>query len=516
MVATSQSSSASPDLDETALLSARQISKAFQGNLVLSEVDFDLQRGEIHALVGENGAGKSTLMKILGGVHRPDKGQILLSGRAYQPGSPREAITHGIVVIHQELSLTPHLNTEENIFLGHFPVTPFGTVDRKRIRAETLKLLDRLSVRIDPAQSVRRLSVAQQQMVEIAKALSLNPEVLVLDEPTAVLDDEAARVLFQVLKRLREQNLGIIYISHRIEEIFEIADRVTVLRDGKCTGTANIKEVDQEWLIRRMIGRNLLVHQTARTDGGTVALRVQELSRKGHFEKITFAVKRGEILGLAGLVGAGRSEVAKTIFGLDRATSGSVEIFGKVLKAGNPKDSIEAGLVYVTEDRKADGLFLNRPVIENITAGNLKAFFKFPCLRPKPEWDFALGMLSRFDIRTRGLKSAVRILSGGNQQKVLIARAVGLGPKILILDEPTRGVDIGAKQEIYSIIEGLAAKGIAIILISSEMAELMRLSDNILVLRDGQISANLTRENATEDAIVKAAAFVQAKGGTDE
>ena len=483
---------------------------------MLSEVDFTVQRGEIHALVGENGAGKSTLMKILGGVHRPDRGQISLSGQAFQPRSPREAITHGIVVIHQELSLTPHLNTEENIFLGHYPVTAFGTVDRTRMRTETRKLLHRLSVRINPAKSVRRLSVAQQQMVEISKALSLNPKILVLDEPTAVLDDEAARVLFQVLRRLREQDLGIVYISHRIEEIFELADRVTVLRDGRCTGTAQVKEVDQEWLIRRMIGRNLLIHQSNRNDGGTVALRVQGLSRKGHFENISFTVKQGEILGLAGLVGAGRSEIARTIFGLARASSGSVEIFGKIVKAGNPKDSIKAGLVYVTEDRKADGLFLNRPVIENITAGNFKPFFKFPCLRLKAEWDFAREMISRFDIRTRGLKTPARVLSGGNQQKVLIARAVGLGPKILILDEPTRGVDIGAKQEIYSIIEALAAKGIAIILISSEMAELLRLSETILVLREGHISANLTRETATEDAIVKAAAFVQTKGGTDE
>ncbi len=483
---------------------------------MLSEVDLTVQRGEIHALVGENGAGKSTLMKILGGVHRPDKGQISLSGRAFQPRSPREAIMHGIVVIHQELSLTPHLSTEENIFLGHFPVTAFGTVDRKTIRVETLKLLHRLSVRVDPARSVRRLSVAQQQMVEIAKALSLNPKILVLDEPTAVLDEESTGILFRVLRRLREQDLGIIYISHRIEEIFQIADRVTVLRDGKCTGTANVKDVDQEWLIRRMIGRNVLVHQTARNESGKVALQVRELSRKGQFHNISLAVKEGEILGLAGLVGAGRTEIAKSIFGLTRATSGSIEIFGKPLKPGNPGDSIKAGLVYVTEDRKAHGLFLNRPVIENITAGNLQRFFKFPCLQLKMEWNFAREMISRFDIRTKELKTAVRKLSGGNQQKILIARAVGLGPKILILDEPTRGVDIGAKQEIYTMIEALAKKGIAIILISSEMAELLRLSDSIVVLRDGRISARLTRENATEDAIVKAAAFVQTKGGTDE
>jgi ABC-type sugar transport system ATPase subunit len=512
----SASSSAPIVMDETTLLTARNISKAFQGNLVLSDVDLTVRCGEIHALIGENGAGKSTLMKILGGVHRPDKGQIALSGREFQPRSPREAIAHGIVVIHQELSLTPHLCTEDNIFLGHYPVTPFGTVDRKLMRLETLKLLHRLSVRIDPALSVRRLSVAQQQMVEIAKALSLNPKILILDEPTAVLDDESTEVLFQVLRRLREQNLGIIYISHRMEEIFEIADRVTVLRDGKCTGTAYVKDVNQDWLIRHMIGRNLLIHEAVRIDGGTVALRVQGLSRKGLFDNISFAAKKGEILGIAGLVGAGRTEIAKTIFGLVRASSGSIEIFGKILMPRNPGDAIKAGLVYVTEDRKAHGLFLNRPVFENITAGYLKRFFKFPRLRLKAEWNFVREMISRFDIRMKDMKVPVRTLSGGNQQKVLIARAVGLGPKILILDEPTRGVDIGAKQEIYSMIEGLAAKGIAIILISSEMAELLRLSDVILVLREGRISANLTRESATEDAIMKAAAFDQTKGETDE
>ena len=503
-------------MDDTSLLSARQICKAFQGNLVLNQVDLTVGKGEIHALVGENGAGKSTLMKILGGVYRPDKGQISLSGQAFHPRSPREAITHGIVVIHQELSLTPHLSTEENIFLGHFPVTAFGTVDRKRIRTETLKLLHRLSVRVDPGRPIRHLSVAQQQMVEIAKALSLSPKILVLDEPTAVLDDESTNILFQVLRRLRAQDLGIIYISHRIEEIFSIADRVTVLRDGKCTGTAEVKDVNQDWLIQRMIGRNVLVERPAANDSGKLALQVRNLSRQGHFGGISFAVKQGEVLGLAGLVGAGRTEIAKTIFGLTQPSSGSIAIFGKPLKPGSPGKTIKAGLVYVTEDRKASGLFLNRPVIENITAGGLGRFFKFPCLRLKAEGVFAREMVSRFDIRMRGLKAPVRILSGGNQQKVLIARAVGLGPKILILDEPTRGVDIGAKQEIYSTIKALAAKGLAILLISSELAELLHLSDTIIVLREGRITARLTRDNATEDAIVKAAAFVQPQGGTDD
>jgi ABC-type sugar transport system ATPase subunit len=265
-----------------------------------------------------------------------------------------------------------------------------------------------------------------------------------------------------------------------------------------------------------MIGRDVLVERTAANDSGKLALQVRNLSRQGHFGGISFAVKQGEVLGLAGLVGAGRTEIAKTIFGLATPSSGSIAIFGKPLQPGSPGKTIKAGLVYVTEDRKASGLFLNRPVIENITAGGLGRFFKFPCLRLKAEGVFAREMVSRFDIRTRGLKAPVRILSGGNQQKVLIARAVGLGPKILILDEPTRGVDIGAKQEIYSTIKALAAKGLAILLISSELAELLHLSDTIIVLREGRITARLTRDNATEDAIVKAAAFVQPQGGTDD
>lgn len=510
------STSAPISLNDTALLTARHICKAFEGNLVLSEVDLTVHRGEIHALVGENGAGKSTLMKILGGVHRPDKGQISLSGSAFQPRSPREAITSGIVTIHQDLSLTPDLCTEDNVFLGHFPVTTLGTVDRRLIRNQTLKLLDRLSVRIDPARPVRRLSVAEQQMVEIAKALSLNPKILILDEPTAVLGVENTVVLFQVLRRLRDQDLGIIYISHRIEEIFKIADRVTVLRDGKCSGTAYVKDVDEEWLIRRMIGRNLLTHQPTRGDGGEIALRARNLTREQHFYQVSFIVKKGEILGLAGLVGAGRTEIAKTIFGLAKPSSGSIEVLGESLKPGSPSAAIKAGLVYVTEDRKAQGLFLNRPVIENITAGNVSRFFKFPCLRLGAEWSFARRTISNFDIRAKNLNAPVRSLSGGNQQKVLISRALGLEPKILILDEPTRGVDIGAKQEIYSLIEKLVAGGVAIVLISSEMAELLRLSDRILVLREGHVTGSLTRETASEDAIMKAAAFAQTRGAIDE
>ena len=488
------------------LLEARSISKSFEGNLVLSDIDLAVFPGEIHAVVGENGAGKSTLMKILGGVYQPDQGHLFLAGQEFQPRAPKEAIDHGIVVIHQELSLTPHLSTEENIFLGHYPVTPFGTVDRKKMRRDTLTLLRRLSIELEPSRPISQLSVAQQQMVEIAKALSRNPKVLILDEPTAVLDDENAKVLFQVLKRLREQRLGMIYISHRLEEVFGVADRATVLRDGKCTGTSPVSKINQEWLIGRMIGRNLLVHEPRPLTLGKTVLRVQNLSRRNHFYNVSFSVTQGEILGLAGLVGAGRTEIARTIFGLAQADAGLIEVFGRRVKFRHPIDAIKAGLGYVTEDRKTQGLFLNRPVIENITMGSVQRFFKFPALRRDIEWQFARKMVSALDIRATNLKAAIRTLSGGNQQKVLLARSLGLQPKLLILDEPTRGVDISAKQEIYATIEKLTTETIGILLISSDTEELLRLSDKIVVLREGHVTANLTRQNATENAIVEAAA----------
>jgi ABC-type sugar transport system ATPase subunit len=494
------------DSNSAPLLEARSVSKSFESNLVLDGIDLAVFPGEIHAVVGENGAGKSTLIKILGGVYRPDQGRLFLGGQSFEPKTPKEALDHGIVVIHQELSLTPHLSTEENIFLGHYPVTSIGTVDRKKMRQDTIALLQRLSIDLDPSCSTSRLSIAQQQMVEIAKALSRKPKVLILDEPTAVLDEENARVLSQVLKRLRQERLGLIYISHRLEEVFAAADRVTVLRDGKCTGTSLVREVTQEWLINRMIGRNLPVHEPRDSKLGKTVLHVQNLSRGRHFYNVSFSITEGEILGLAGLVGAGRSEIARTLFGLARADTGSIEVLGRSVKFRHPTEAIRAGLGYVTEDRKTQGLLLNRPVIENITIGGIHRFCRFRILRRDKEWKFARDMVSALDIRTNNLKAPVRTLSGGNQQKVLFARSLGLEPKLLILDEPTRGVDIGAKQEIYATIDRLTKEGIAILLISSDMEELLRLSDRIVVLRQGRVTAHLARQTATENAILEAAA----------
>ncbi|MEX2542058.1 MAG: sugar ABC transporter ATP-binding protein [Trueperaceae bacterium] len=491
-------------------LQARGVSKSFEGNTVLREVDLAVASGEIHAVVGENGAGKSTLMKILGGVYAPDSGNLAIANQPYRPRSPKDAIDHGLVVIHQEFSLTPHLSAEENIFLGHYPVTRYGTVDRRAMRERTLQLLERLSIRIDPGTPVTSLSVAQQQMVEIAKALSLDARALILDEPTAVLDEENVEVLFRVLRRLREEGLAIVYISHHLEEIFEIADKVTVLRDGAKTGSADVNEIDHDWLVARMIGRGFPDHRSQSRKHGEVALEVSGLTRKGKFEDISFFVRRGEIVALAGLVGAGRSEIAQAIFGLHRPDAGTMRVFGRVRRIRNPGAATRLGIAYTPEDRKSHGLFLNRPTSENITMSVLKRFYRFPIMRLRHERAFVERMVASLDVRLPGLGAEVRNLSGGNQQKVLLARSLAAEPKILLLDEPTRGVDIGAKQEIYDFIEQLVGQGMAIVLISSEMEEILRLADRIIVLRRGRIARTMDRTEASEDAMMKAAALSQA------
>lgn len=489
------------------LIQAKGMTKSFSGNTVLKDVDLSVHRSEIHAIVGENGAGKSTLIKLLGGVHTPDRGELHVNGEAATFSSPRHSIRRGIAVIHQEFSLTPHLSAEENIFLGHFPTTPAGAVDRKRVRQRALELLERLSVGVNPATTVNRLSIAQQQMVEIAKALSLDAEVLILDEPTAVLDEDNVSTLFGVLRRLKKQGLGIIYISHHLEEIFDIADRVTVLRDGLKTGEGAVADVDHDWLVQHMIGREFPEHESAKRSHGDVALSVNNLTVHGLFEDISFEARTGEIVGLSGLVGAGRTEIAQTIFGLRRADSGTIHVFGEKRRIRSSRDAIGLGIGYVTEDRKAQGLFLNRPVLENLTMSSLKRFFTGLYLRLDKERSYGRELAGTLDIRLHDLKDEVTRLSGGNQQKVLIARSLAAEPRILLLDEPTRGVDIGAKQEIYQFIQRMIDRGLAIVLISSELEEILRLSDRVIVLRKGKIAKRLSREDATEESIMKAAAL---------
>jgi ABC-type sugar transport system ATPase subunit len=489
------------------LLHAKGVGKSFVGNRVLADVDLEVSAGGVHAIVGENGAGKSTLIKILGGIHQPDAGEIIVDGVPLRLRSPRDALAAGIVVIHQELSLAPDLSAEENIFLGRFPRTAFGTIDRRAVRKRVSALFDQLDIGIEPDQRIGALSIAQQQMVEIAKAISVEARILVLDEPTAVLDEQRVATLFSVVERLRAQGLGIVFISHHLEEIFRIADRVTVLRDGRVTGCAPAADVDQDWLIGRMIGRDFPTRSPHAHKTGRAALQIDGLSVSGEFSDVTLTVGEGEIVGLAGLVGAGRTEVARTIVGLSHPAAGSISIFGKRVKIRNPNVAARLGIAYVTEDRKTQGLLPNRSVRENITISNLRRFATAGILRLSTEGRYVRRLITDLDVRLSGPGVEIRTLSGGNQQKVLIGRALTVGPRILILDEPTRGVDIGAKQEIYELIERLVVGGMAVLLISSEMEEVLRLSDRVVVLRRGRVAATLARFEASESAIMKAAAL---------
>jgi ABC-type sugar transport system ATPase subunit len=489
------------------LLRAVGVGKAFVGNRVLDGVDLDVMPGEVHAIVGENGAGKSTLIKILGGVYQQDDGQLMVDGEARRFRSPREARAAGVVVIHQELSLAPSLSAEENIFLGRFPRNALGVVDRVLMRARVRQVFEQLGTTIAPQDIVGTLSIAQQQMVEIAKAISVDARILVLDEPTAVLDENRVEVLFTTIERLREKGLGIVFISHHLEEIFRIADKVTVLRDGCVTGFAKVAEVDQDWLVARMIGRSFAAHEPHMRKIRQPALSIKNLSVPGEVSDITLTVSEGEIVGLAGLVGAGRTELARSLIGLSRPVFGAVEVFGQLVRIGSPNAAARLGIAYVTEDRKAQGLLPNRSVRENATIANLRRFARWGILRLATEARHVRDMVKRLDVRLASPGAEIRTLSGGNQQKVLIGRALATEPRILLLDEPTRGVDIGAKQEIYAAIERLVAEGMAVMLISSDLEELLRLSDRVVVLRRGRIAATLSRAEASETAIMRAAAL---------
>jgi ABC-type sugar transport system ATPase subunit len=489
------------------VLRAIGIGKAFVGNRVLEDVDLDVMPGEVLAIVGENGAGKSTLTKILGGVYQPDDGQLVVDGETRQFRSPRQALSAGVVVIHQELSLAPSLSAEENIFLGRFPRNALGVIDRGLIRARTRQVFEQLGITVAPQDTVATLSIGQQQMVEIAKAILGDARILVLDEPTAVLDENRVDILFATVERLRAKGLGIIFISHHLEEIFHIANKVTVLRDGRVTGSAKVAEIDQDWLVARMTGRNFVAHEPHARRVREPALAIKNLSVPGEVSDITLTVSEGEIVGLAGLVGAGRTELARAVIGLSRSISGSIEIFGQPARIGSPNAAARLGIAYVTEDRKAQGLLLNRSVRENATIANLRRFARWGVLRLATEARYARDMVKRLDVRLASPGAEIRTLSGGNQQKVLIGRALAIEPRILLLDEPTRGVDIGAKQEIYAAIERLVADGMAVMLISSDLEEVLRLSDRIVVLRRGRVAATFSRAEASETAIMRAAAL---------
>jgi adhesin HecA-like repeat protein len=488
------------------MLSMSGISKSYPGVRALDGVDLEVRAGEIHALVGENGAGKSTLIKVLGGAVTPDAGRVTLDGRPLPFGNPAESRRRGVDVIYQEFTLVPELSAAENIYLGREP-SRGPLVDSGRMRARAQEHLDALGAAVSASDRVAALSVAHQQMVEIARALSARSKLLVLDEPTATLTPADTRKLFEVLRTLRGQGLAIVYISHRLEEIFELADRVTVLRDGRWVATAGVREVDRERLIRWMVGRELSEEFPQRAPRpGPAVLQARRLSCPPFFHDASFELRRGEIVGLAGLVGAGRTSLGLALFGaLRSAVRGEILLDGRPVRFRSPSDALEAGVAYLTEDRKARGLFPWMSCDFNMTIAHLKAFASLGFVSRKAERAAATEAASAFDLRAAGLDQRAGTLSGGNQQKLLLARYLLRPLRVLVLDEPTRGIDVGAKTEIYRLMNRLTSDGLSILMISSELPEVLGMSDRVVVMDEGRTRAELSRGEATADRIMQSA-----------
>ncbi len=489
-----------------ALLQLRNISKSFAGVQALRGVQFELRPGEVHALLGENGAGKSTLVKVMTGVHQPDSGEMFVGGQEFKLSDPRDAFRYGIAAIYQELSLFPDLDIAENIFAGRQPSLAGGWVQWRKMYKEAERLLDNLGVQMDGHTKARNLSVAKQQMVEIARALSLNARILIMDEPTSALTLNEVDDLFRIVRKLRDNGTAILFISHRLDELFELADRVTVLRDGQYIDTRPMEGVTREDLIHMMVGRNVdNLFPKLTVEAGEVALRVEHLTRNGKFENVSFELRTGEILGMAGLVGAGRTEVGEAIFGVDPANEGSIEINGKAVKIANPRQAMELGLAYVPEDRQHHGLVLPMDIADNITLPTLPNFAHRGWLNQKEARKFAFQSATQMEVKATTVWQKVKELSGGNQQKVVLAKWLGSNPSILILDEPTRGIDVGTKAAVHALMSDLAAQGMAILMISSELPEILGMSDRILVMREGRVTGTFNRNEATQEKIMMAA-----------
>lgn len=481
------------------------ITKRFPAVTALDKVDFEVRAGEVHALLGENGAGKSTLMKILDGMHRPDEGHIYLEGRMIDPASPLDAKKAGIVLIHQELSLVPQMTVAENIFLGSLPMKWPGRLDRSTLYARAGAILERLECDFPPQAVVETLSIAKKQMVEIARALVFTPKIVVFDEPTASLTDHEKRILFKIIHDLKAAGVGIVYISHRMDEIFEISDRISVLRDGQYRGTANTAETDEDAVTRLMIGRSLeKLHYSERDVAGEVVLEVRGLTVDGLFENIDLEVRRREIVGMYGLVGAGRSELAETLFGLRAPSSGEILLGGAPLVMASPIDAIAAGIALVPENRKEQGLVLGMNCRDNITLALLQQVAKGGWLDGGKESAVYDKYQKSLAIKSPSFAQLVLNLSGGNQQKIVIGKWLATHPKLLILDEPTRGIDVGSKAEIHNLIRDLADQGYAVIVISSEMPEVMGVSDRIVAMYNGRITASFDARTVTEDDLIEA------------
>lgn len=486
------------------LLQMKGISKSFPGVNALTNVQLDLHYGEVLALVGENGAGKSTLMKILTGIYEKDEGEIIFEGKPITPKNTKEAQELGISIIHQELNLMQDLTVAQNIFIGREPTTGFNFfLKEKELNERASKLIESLNINLNPETKISKLTVAKQQMVEIAKALSFNAKILIMDEPTAALTESEIETLFNIIRRLKENGVGIIYISHRMEELKVISERITVLRDGQYIDTLQTDKTDINEVVSLMVGRELFIESKKRQIQEDSVNKLEVKNLTNHYVKdINFELKKGEILGFAGLVGAGRTEVARAIFGADPIQRGEIYIDGKKVTIKQPSDAVKAGIGYLSEDRKRFGLMVNMNVSENIFISSINKYLKGPFVKESIIKKISEEYKEKLDIRTPSIFQKVNHLSGGNQQKIVIAKWLLRDSDILIFDEPTRGIDVGAKGEIYELLDQLAAEGKSIIMISSELPEILRMSHRIIVMCEGRITGELTSEEATQEKIM--------------
>jgi rhamnose transport system ATP-binding protein len=492
--------------DAVPVLALEGVSKSFGAVRALQGVSLQLFPGEAHALAGENGAGKSTLIKTLAGVHRPDAGQVLLDGTPVVFHGPAGARDAGVAVIYQEPTLFPDLSIAENIFMGRQPRRGLGRVDHRAVRRATAELFTQLGVDLDPDQSARGLSIADQQLVEIAKALSFEARVLIMDEPTAAITGSEVARLFRVVRTLLDRGTAVLFISHRLEEVFELCQRVTTLRDGRWIASEPVAGLTEDDLVRRMVGRDLdELYPKQQTQVGEVALSVRRLTREGAFTDVSFDVRAGEIVGLAGLVGAGRSEVARAIFGVDRWDAGEVLVDGAPLRPGAPSLAMAAGMALVPEDRRAQGLVMEMSIERNIGLTGLKATSAAGLMNRGAERDRALDWAVKLQVKFARLADTVGTLSGGNQQKVVLAKWLATGPRVLIVDEPTRGIDVGTKAEVHRLLSSLAAQGVAVLMISSDLPEILGMADRVLVMHEGRLTAEIPRAEATEESVMTAA-----------
>lgn len=482
----------------------KNISKSFGTNQVLRDVSMEIKSGEIHALMGENGAGKSTLMNILTGLHKKDAGTILIDGQEKIFSGPKEAEEFGISFIHQEMNSWPQMTVLENLFLNNELRTSFGLLDTKKMRSIALEHFRDLGISLDLDKDLEELSVGQQQMIEITKSLMTDAKILIMDEPTAALSDTEIKALFKIIAQLKGQEVAIVYISHRMEEIFQISDEITVMRDGLSIDTSKTSATNVNEVVRKMVGREISDYYPEKTAGiGEVIFKAEHLTASnGVFKDISFSVRSGEIVGFSGLMGAGRTEIMRGIFGLDPLSDGSITIEGNAKKIESPAKSIQNGIGFLTEDRKSEGLVLDFSVLDNISLPSIDGFVKNGVVDKKTEAEFAELLIQRLLIKVQSAEDIVGDLSGGNQQKVVLAKWIGAGPKVLILDEPTRGVDVGAKREIYQLINELAERGVAIIVVSSDLPEVMGVSDRILVIHEGKINGELQKKEFDQEKVM--------------